>query len=635
MNKQELNRFIDKISPTGPGGIEKIKRVLKTVLDKEGEEGVTEEELLEALTTKQDTLVSGTNLKTVNNTSLLGSGNIAIPKGDKGDKGDTGPQGPQGPQGNTGSSVDYPFELANNLTTDDATKALAAAQGKVLDWKVDQLGQETQESGYFVVDSDNSIAMKYDEDGFDAAKISEHFLGLLPKSPLSGTSEEGFYIVDSLKKIAIKYDQYGFDVAKLSNHFLSLLPTSSATVVATDPLVEKWSTMLRRCCKYLLGTYLQNASFAGTGPIASFGGTDEAHLRHPAAAAFALSAAVYLDVYDEVVAGYTQEYALNQAYRIVIGLANKHSINNSGSEAWGSTWQSPLFAMLMGMAYYCDAERYTESEVGLIQNAIVAECSYVLSLMNTPAKMYWKNASGTVLNAGDTKAEEVAWYNSVLILAKVAFGSSSYDEAIIKLGVIASAKPSDLTSGKSINGFSFSELGGWNMEENGIMYNHNRIHPDYMTYNLTALAPISLSFYNKIYLPAAIFHNVNTVCHALCTLDFPTSSGYDSPGGTIYIPASQKIYYPQGDDWGGNLLYEGKALWDSCAWAFGWCPENDFSRWANLHLDRALWMQDRFTDGRIYADNTENSYLGKEQQAAQIAATALLALKAKRNCIYY
>lgn len=56
MNKQELNKFIDKISPTGPGGIEKIKRVLKAVLDKGGEEGITEEELLEALTTKQDTI---------------------------------------------------------------------------------------------------------------------------------------------------------------------------------------------------------------------------------------------------------------------------------------------------------------------------------------------------------------------------------------------------------------------------------------------------------------------------------------------------------------------------------------------------------------------------------------------------
>ena len=51
-------------------------------------------------------------------------------KGDKGDKGD---------QGNTGSSVDYPYELVNNCTTDDATKGLSAAQGKALKDELSQL----------------------------------------------------------------------------------------------------------------------------------------------------------------------------------------------------------------------------------------------------------------------------------------------------------------------------------------------------------------------------------------------------------------------------------------------------------------------------------------------------------------
>lgn len=60
------------------------------------------------------------------------------PQGGKGDTGATGPQGPQGikgekgEQGNTGSSVDYPYELVNNRTTDDATKGLSAAEGKRL-----------------------------------------------------------------------------------------------------------------------------------------------------------------------------------------------------------------------------------------------------------------------------------------------------------------------------------------------------------------------------------------------------------------------------------------------------------------------------------------------------------------------
>jgi len=54
-------------------------------------------------------------------------------KGEKGDKGD---------QGNTGSSVDYPYELVNNRTTDDATKGLSAAEGKRLGDDLSQLEAE-------------------------------------------------------------------------------------------------------------------------------------------------------------------------------------------------------------------------------------------------------------------------------------------------------------------------------------------------------------------------------------------------------------------------------------------------------------------------------------------------------------
>lgn len=65
--------------------------------------------------------------------------------GATGATGATGPEGPVGPQGNTGSSVDYPYELVNNVTTDDATKGLSAAQGVVLDEKISQLGLQVDE----------------------------------------------------------------------------------------------------------------------------------------------------------------------------------------------------------------------------------------------------------------------------------------------------------------------------------------------------------------------------------------------------------------------------------------------------------------------------------------------------------
>ena len=56
---------------------------------------------------KQDILISGENIKTINNESILGSGNIDVegtpgPQGPQGPKGDTGPQGPKGDTGDTG-----------------------------------------------------------------------------------------------------------------------------------------------------------------------------------------------------------------------------------------------------------------------------------------------------------------------------------------------------------------------------------------------------------------------------------------------------------------------------------------------------------------------------------------------------
>ncbi len=81
-------------------------------------------------------------------------------KGEKGDKGD---------QGNTGSSVDYAYELVNNLTTNDATKGLSAAMGVQLESEVSQLDLKVNgvfpdvlEDGFYIVDPDFYIGFKFD-----------------------------------------------------------------------------------------------------------------------------------------------------------------------------------------------------------------------------------------------------------------------------------------------------------------------------------------------------------------------------------------------------------------------------------------------------------------------------------------
>ena len=64
----------------------------------------------------------------------------------------------KGLQGDTGSSVDYPFTLVNNTTTDDPLQALAAAMGKYLQDQITQLEAEVHNlSGkYYGVFADES-----------------------------------------------------------------------------------------------------------------------------------------------------------------------------------------------------------------------------------------------------------------------------------------------------------------------------------------------------------------------------------------------------------------------------------------------------------------------------------------------
>ena len=71
----------------------------------------TNEQVLEnarKIETKQDKLVSGSNIKTINGDSILGSGDLVVggigPQGPQGLTGPQGPQGLQGPKGDTGAT---------------------------------------------------------------------------------------------------------------------------------------------------------------------------------------------------------------------------------------------------------------------------------------------------------------------------------------------------------------------------------------------------------------------------------------------------------------------------------------------------------------------------------------------------
>ena len=122
---------------------------------------------------------------------------------------------------------------------------------------------QVQEDIFALCDSDGNISLKYDNLGFDVAKISEHFAlliqNILPPyeqnidvlnaalntakadialnaakivilsnllQSLSQVQEDIFALCDSDGNVALKYDDSGFDVAKISEHFTSLLSNS-------------------------------------------------------------------------------------------------------------------------------------------------------------------------------------------------------------------------------------------------------------------------------------------------------------------------------------------------------------------------------------------------------------------------
>lgn len=95
----------------------------------------TTSDVSSAVSGKQDTLISGTNIKTINNESLLGSGNITIDN-----------------HFESGESVNS-VSIINDLTTGGVGNVLSAEQGKVLNNKIEDptpVEYTATETGYMI-----------------------------------------------------------------------------------------------------------------------------------------------------------------------------------------------------------------------------------------------------------------------------------------------------------------------------------------------------------------------------------------------------------------------------------------------------------------------------------------------------
>ena len=324
--------------------------------------------------------------------------------------------------------------------------------------------------------------------------------------------------------------------------------------------------ILRQTDKYCLRTWFPQRYGSQTGTYLDLGGTTETSIRPAAAAAFALAVSLTTGAYEPAVTGVSASDARATCARLARSLAYRHRRNAVGG--WGWQWQTNLWAALAAQAAWLVADDLTEVQRMLVAGMITDEANWRLS----QPIIYWKDRSGQELTPGDSKAEEASWNAMLLQAAVVALPNHPHRGAWLlncrKLMISAFSRQADLTSNQVVDGINISAfLQGWNINGDGTLVNHNRIHPDYMctnAHNLQAVCLFALAGHAP---PQSALHNQALVYSALTSKAF-AAPPYAAPGGTIYRTNSPALYYPQGNDWGsGRRMHAATA--DVMIGAFG------------------------------------------------------------------
>lgn len=180
-------------------------------------------------------------------TGATGATGAQGPKGDKGDKGDaftyedlTAEQKAEIAQPATEKATEAAqyvatikavIESVNPQSTEGSIQILAAKQGE-LEAELGQLGPKvvrieertskpTTENGWFVADAFRNVAMKYDNGGFDVAKISLHLVSLIKGlGNIAKTNNDGLAFVDSELNIGVLIDSNGIHAKNILEYKL-------------------------------------------------------------------------------------------------------------------------------------------------------------------------------------------------------------------------------------------------------------------------------------------------------------------------------------------------------------------------------------------------------------------------------
>lgn len=329
--------------------------------------------------------------------------------------------------------------------------------------------------------------------------------------------------------------------------------------------------------------------------------------------------------YNAGLTGFDETTFRNRTIEMIHGAAQEHISNGTGV-LWGNEWQSALWAAHLAEGAWLMWDQLPAATRTLVTNMTVYEANRFVNY-NVP---YWANPNGSLNTPGDTKAEENAWNSRMLSVAVAMMpshaNSLTWRTKGSELMVSSFARPSDLTNPTSIDGNTVGTwLHGYNAYETGFVENHGFIHDDYMaTTGLTVEPYITQTLAGQT-VPQAAGFNADVVYNAMATMPvgpLNTTMFQRGPQGS-YVPDP---YYPEGTDW-SYYRYDIFLEMDAYANQLGHDSGKPYDAmgWGQARLNRILQMQNRFTDGHLYAPGEFDTWATREPYALQTVTNIWMA----------
>ena len=343
------------------------------------------------------------------------------------------------------------------------------------------------------------------------------------------------------------------------------------------------------------------------------GKSDELAIRLPAMSALTVAVGLRTGAFDPTVVGRTTGRATAYVSQLVRSIACQHVSLTPGG--WGLGWETAHWAMLTGAAAWLVWDRLTPETRSDVVAMMVAEADRQAAL----AVPYWALPDGTVLTPGDTKAEECSWNAGLLSLAAAmmptAPHAAPWRAKAAELAVAAYSVPvrRDVADRRSTASRCRAGCRATTPTPTARSRTTSGSIPTTPPTSSCSGSPPTSTGWRGSGVPEAMFHDGGLVYSALSTRSFqagaPSPAGpgatFAAPGGTSYVPGTNTVYYPQGDDWGlvrrahfvsldAHALVYGQYLG-----ATGWSAADALTQ--HERGQRALVASSGTDDGRTYS----------------------------------